>query len=105
LKKPIRVNGEYYNGVTAAAVEVSRLSRKKVSGIYLSRQMKRERTVVIYGITVSLEPPKPEPAAKEPVRERPPEAAREAGNGRRPPLLRHPPGESSMERGPLHTSR
>jgi hypothetical protein len=94
---PVGVNGEYCRGVKEAAERVSLISGRKISGIWLSRKIRKDGPFVLKGVAISTADPKLEelpelPAAKEPEREMPPAYGW-------PPLLRYPLGKAPIDRG------
>jgi hypothetical protein len=88
---PVWVNGVCYDGVWAAAEEVSRCSGGKVSAIRLGRLLRRRSgTAVINGISISTSEPKPERA--EGVIQEPPPV-------RKVSLLTYSRGDTPIDRG------
>jgi hypothetical protein len=90
------VNGEYCFGVKEAAERVSLISGRKISGVWLSRKIKKDGLFVLKGVVISTADPEPEKLPELPVAE--PERETPPAYGRRP-LLRYPPGEAPIDRG------
>jgi hypothetical protein len=94
---PVWVNGVCFIGVKDAAEEASRLSGRKVSAIWVSRQLRRAGAAAVGGVTLGASPPEGKPGAETPGGAGTPAGPR--------PLLRYPPGERPLDRGVCRAGR
>jgi hypothetical protein len=77
--RPVWVNGRRCNGVQEAAELAGFILGRKVCPAWIFRCAANQESLRLENLVVSVKPP-----------------------ASRPPLLRWPPGESPMERGPPH---